>query len=303
MPNSPSPSGGKLVPIRTVCAMYNLNPNTLRTWERRYSIVKPLRSEGGHRVYGEQDLQNIEMMVSLLNQGVSPVEAARQTRKPTVQTTEKVPSRVNALRHKFRDAVTKLDTIAAHSCCNEAVVELGYVSAVEQLMFPELAYWGHRWEVTSGGIATEHLASLAVRASILDQQRKVMHLASGPRVVLAMAPLEQHELPMLHAANLLFEAGFCTPSIFVSGMPMADILESAQTLDASVILLSATITPRSSTVREWVDLIIKSGWEEKTILVGTGFHHSRVFSESKIRAASGNFQQVVALVKRILQNG
>ncbi|MGU0044467.1 MerR family DNA-binding transcriptional regulator [Escherichia coli] len=30
------------------------NPVTLRAWQRRYGLLKPQRSEGGHRLFDEQ---------------------------------------------------------------------------------------------------------------------------------------------------------------------------------------------------------------------------------------------------------
>ena len=39
--------------ISTACAVM---PHTIRTWEKRYQVFTPERSEGGHRLYSEVDL-------------------------------------------------------------------------------------------------------------------------------------------------------------------------------------------------------------------------------------------------------
>ena len=39
--------------ISTACAVM---PHTIRTWEKRYQVFTPERSEGGHRLYSEDDL-------------------------------------------------------------------------------------------------------------------------------------------------------------------------------------------------------------------------------------------------------
>ncbi|HWT28549.1 MAG TPA: MerR family DNA-binding transcriptional regulator, partial [Methylophilaceae bacterium] len=37
-------------PIRTVAALTGINPITLRTWERRYGLIAPIRTPKGHRL-------------------------------------------------------------------------------------------------------------------------------------------------------------------------------------------------------------------------------------------------------------
>src|SRR5690606_12796452 len=73
------------IPVGTVCAMFGLNPNTVRTWERRYQFPSPVRSASGHRSYTSDDIERISRIVNLINGGAAPVEAIRQvmTDKPS----------------------------------------------------------------------------------------------------------------------------------------------------------------------------------------------------------------------------
>jgi DNA-binding transcriptional MerR regulator len=43
---------------------------TLRTWERRYGFLRPLRSPGGYRLYGEEEIARIQQVKYLLDQGI-----------------------------------------------------------------------------------------------------------------------------------------------------------------------------------------------------------------------------------------
>ena len=45
------PADGELYPIRTVSTLTGVNPITLRAWERRYGLVKPVRTAGGNTTY------------------------------------------------------------------------------------------------------------------------------------------------------------------------------------------------------------------------------------------------------------
>ncbi|EMJ5853212.1 TPA: MerR family transcriptional regulator, partial [Klebsiella aerogenes] len=34
-----------------------INATTLRAWQRRYGLLKPERTDGGHRLYNDDDVQ------------------------------------------------------------------------------------------------------------------------------------------------------------------------------------------------------------------------------------------------------
>lgn len=53
---------------------------TLRAWERRYGLVKPVRTEGGYRLYDERGLQLLRAMAALVAAGWSPRQAAEHLR-------------------------------------------------------------------------------------------------------------------------------------------------------------------------------------------------------------------------------
>src|ERR1700760_5001955 len=57
-----------------------VTPEVLRAWERRYGILSPGRTEGGFRLYGEDDERRIRRMLEHLEQGLSAAEAARLAR-------------------------------------------------------------------------------------------------------------------------------------------------------------------------------------------------------------------------------
>ena len=44
-------------------------PHTIRTWEKRYQVFTPGRSEGGQRLYSETDLDKAKLIVALIGQG------------------------------------------------------------------------------------------------------------------------------------------------------------------------------------------------------------------------------------------
>ena len=54
-----------------------VSPELLRAWERRYGLLRPARTDGGFRVYSDDDERRIRRMQEHLAHGVSAGEAAR----------------------------------------------------------------------------------------------------------------------------------------------------------------------------------------------------------------------------------
>ncbi|WP_019591965.1 MerR family transcriptional regulator [Thioalkalivibrio sp. ALE20] len=59
-----------LYPIRHVCAETGINDVTLRAWERRYGLIRPMRTPKGHRLYSEEDIRRVRRIMELLDQGI-----------------------------------------------------------------------------------------------------------------------------------------------------------------------------------------------------------------------------------------
>ena len=58
-------------PIRELSLKTGVNSVTLRAWERRYGLLKPKRTEKGHRLYDQGDVQRVEGILRWIQQGVA----------------------------------------------------------------------------------------------------------------------------------------------------------------------------------------------------------------------------------------
>lgn len=62
---------GEFLPIREISRLTGINTVTLRAWERRYGLLKPQRTEKGHRLYTQEDVQRIQQVQYWLNKGLA----------------------------------------------------------------------------------------------------------------------------------------------------------------------------------------------------------------------------------------
>lgn len=58
-------------PIRELSLKTGVNSVTLRAWERRYGLLKPKRTNKGHRLYDQGDVQRVEGILRWIEQGVA----------------------------------------------------------------------------------------------------------------------------------------------------------------------------------------------------------------------------------------
>ena len=61
---SPSPGSGRQYMISVVAKSYGIHPQTLRLYERE-GLLKPSRTEGNTRLYSEEDLRQLEVILNL----------------------------------------------------------------------------------------------------------------------------------------------------------------------------------------------------------------------------------------------
>jgi MerR family transcriptional regulator, light-induced transcriptional regulator len=66
-----------LLRIGELSRRVGISDHVLRAWERRYGLLRPVRTAGGFRLYSEADLDRIRRMQAHLAQGLSAAEAAR----------------------------------------------------------------------------------------------------------------------------------------------------------------------------------------------------------------------------------
>ena len=71
-----------LLTIQQVGLATGVQPVTLRAWERRYGLLKPVRTSKGHRRYTQLDLQRIRAICHWLERGVAVSQVSELLNRP-----------------------------------------------------------------------------------------------------------------------------------------------------------------------------------------------------------------------------
>ncbi len=102
-PRQPPPGAGKFYMISVVAKNYGIHPQTLRLYERE-GLLKPSRTEGNTRLYSEEDLRQLEVILNLtrdLGVNLAGVEIIQNMRRKMEQMQAEVSEFVTYVRQEL----------------------------------------------------------------------------------------------------------------------------------------------------------------------------------------------------------
>jgi MerR family transcriptional regulator, light-induced transcriptional regulator len=209
-------------------------PEVLRAWESRYGVLRPERTSGGFRLYSEDDVRRIETMRRLIDGGVSTGEAARAA------VAEGPPGPApKASLERLASAVDALDEAEAQAALDAAVAELSIDALLSTVVLPFLSEVGARWERGDVSVAQEHFASTLLRGRLLGLARG-WGRGGAPHVVLACAPDEEHDLPLI-CLGLALRARGARITYLGARTPYESLADAVEQLDPDACVVSATV--------------------------------------------------------------
>jgi len=100
----PAPAPGKYYMISVVASTYGIHPQTLRLYERE-GLLTPSRTEGNTRLYSEEDLKQLEVILNLtrdLGVNLAGVEIVLNMRRKIEQMQAEVGEFVDYMREELR---------------------------------------------------------------------------------------------------------------------------------------------------------------------------------------------------------
>ena len=211
----------------------SLSPEVLRAWERRYGLLQPTRTAAGYRLYSDEDAARVARMQQLLAGGIAAAEAARLALDDAP-----APGGGRDPIEPLRAALDAFDETGAHRAFDRLLADRALDAILGEVVLPLLRELGERWERGEASVAQEHFASQFLRGRLLGLARG-WDRGFGPRAVLACAPGEQHDLPLVVFGLALREEGWRI-TFLGADTPVATLASTAEALDPAAIVVSAT---------------------------------------------------------------
>jgi methanogenic corrinoid protein MtbC1 len=266
-----------------------LKPDTIRAWERRYGLPTPERSQGGHRLYSQQDIDTLKWLISRQAEGMSISRAVELWRQIEADgddplqalATPGVSEGALPLSLSQGDVLADLRERWVTACQDYDEQTAGQVIAQASARFPPeivcfeilqrgLAEVGSGWYEGRVSVQQEHFCSaLAMR------RLQAMVAASPPpsrpaRIIVACPPEERHTFGPLLITFLLKRRGW--EVIYLGAdVPAERLADTVESTHPHLIVLSAQQLVTAARLLEIARLLA-----DREVPVGYG---GRVFNE------------------------
>jgi len=238
----------------------DIQADTLRAWERRYGVPSPQRSEGGHRLYSERDIETLRWLMQQQKEGLSISKAVdllkelqTEGKDPLTLPGEVPPAIVletpdiAKLREEWIDAARNFDNARSDHIMSIAFANYPIKVVLAEVLQKGLVQIGDQWYRGKTTIQQEHFCSeLAIR-----RLHALIAAAPAPlqpdRILIALPAGEEHEVAPLMLALLLRYAGWDV--IYLgANVPTLQLETTLEQLKPRLVILSAELLPAAASL-------------------------------------------------------
>ena len=233
----------ELFPIREVSRITGINPVTLRAWERRYGLIQPTRTQSGHRLYSQSDIDEVRSILGWIERGVAVSKVSKilartsTTRLQTAALDSDVQSSDWADWHdQIRQAIGVFDERRLEQLYGQVFSSYPVPVVFQDIFMPvwrELLLHREQFGQTSEWLFLDSF----LRARTLQR----LQLTNGPaqqKVILAAIPGQCRELE-LWVAGLLLSSSETAVQVLALGQPLEELsLVCGKVIPLALVLFS-----------------------------------------------------------------
>ncbi len=231
------------MPIQAVSALLAIPAPTIRSWERRYGLARTARTEGGHRRYLAQEIDDLTRMRDEISRGRRPSEAAILVRDAVAETE---PYR--SIIDEYLSVADTMDARELDALLDDCRDRFGLDETICRVLLPGMRQVGVAWQTGRCDVSQEQLLTRATRRWL----QKVLSLGPTPwerdMIVLSCGPGDLHTVGLEAMEVLLAQRGWaCHP---LGERIPEPVLRAAitRTGAAATIVVSHLATHRRATI-------------------------------------------------------
>lgn len=294
----PPMAAAEKLPMRTIASLTGVNPITLRAWERRYGLVQPLRTPKGHRLYTHEQVEQIRRVLALVKRGV-PISRVREVLDAERQRGAAPQGPWGGYLERMAAATARFDEAELDRVYDEALSLQPIDRVTRGLLLPLLARLGERWKDLPGGIAEEHFFSTYLRSKLGARLQHRMRYATGPRLLAACAPGEQHEIGLLLFALEAQSAGM-RAVVLGADTPLAEVTLARRNSGCDAVVVSASVEPAVGFLDRALAALVRDSSVPVFVGGAAAVHHQRAVAAAGAIALGIDLEDGVRLIAATL---
>ncbi len=269
----------QLYNMKMVSSLLGLPPVTIRAWENRYGAVHPVRSEGGHRLYSDQDVEDLRWLQQQTSEKGMSISQAVQLLKKKRESPDlplhnhsqsELTSNYHSLQAELYKALMSIDIEKAHALVDAGFAMYELEVVLHNVLVPLMIRIGDDWEQGLVSVAKEHLASEFVRQRCMQLFRMFHIHASLPKVIATCPAGERHEMGLMMFSLFLRRKGM---EVIYLGQdtPVDDLVELIHDKAAQMLCISSSEAGRLEHTVPYINQILDACPQVKLLLGGRGF--------------------------------
>jgi len=258
-----------------------ISAHKLRIWERRYTFLKPMRTETNIRYYTPDQLTKL-LNVSILTRNgyrISKIDKMQDNEinenviDILINGTSEFQDEINALILHMMDYNEK----EFNNIFQRSILRRGFLSTIIDIIYPFLNQIGILWGTNKIIISQEHFMSNLIRQKIITAIDMLpMPLDNAPSIALFLLDNEDHEIGLLLTYFIAKNLGWKV-YYFGQRVPSDNIQSMAEKVqpDAMVTLI---INPRSKSEISQIEQVF-STISHIPLLVSGGVFSKNIFED------------------------
>lgn len=232
--------------IGTAARLSGLSTHAIRVWERRYGALSPDRSQGGARLYSEEEVERLRLLKRAVDRGhpigqivaldapeLERLAGALLSPKPP----EPQPTTGEPLLDELLEAVQRFDSLRAEQLLERARARHSARTLLREVLSPLLQRVGDAWAGGKLCVASEHVATALVRDYAGALLRQFPRDPEAETLVITTPAGELHEIGALLASATAAMQGFGV--IYLGpNLPASEIARAVEGSQSRIVALS-----------------------------------------------------------------
>ncbi len=251
-PAAGDPSRQELFPIREVARLTGINPVTLRAWERRYGLIQPTRTESGHRLYSQADIDEVRSILGWIERGVAVSKVGKILARSSSLKVQAEPAQRPPVsgewaewQEQVRRAVQAFDERRLEQVYGQVFASYPVVVVFQDVLMPVWQQLLLRQEAF-GQTSEWLMLDSFLRARTLQRLQLLRNQNQESTVLVAAVPGQSHELELLVAALLMASSDIAVQVLAV-GQPLEELSLVCDKLAPQAMVLFSNHPPAADT--------------------------------------------------------
>jgi MerR family transcriptional regulator, light-induced transcriptional regulator len=245
--------------IKDLERLSGIKAHTLRIWEQRYKILKPLRTDTNIRFYTNQDLRRI-LNISMLNNNGNKISKIAKMEDDLISL--EVEKIVNTYKNENDQvdglvlSMVEYNEDKFETIISNCILHFGFEKTFENVIIPFLRHTGIMWRIGMVNPAQEHFISNLIRQKLIvaidGATNKVS--ASTKSFVFFLPDKELHELSLLYYYYLTKSRGHKCLYLGQT-VPLEDLVKVHQVTNATHYVCVITTQLEGVTTEKYLSML------------------------------------------------